>query len=240
MYKEAGLPENSAKNLNFCTFNNRKNIINSLNEQSGTVYTIVPHSQKERNPNLVQMVFEVVAKYASEIAPLLGKAFSLLAPGGIGMELPSDHSLSNFNEVFVQKAGKVKDKEGNIISMQEAYTQIKPIEYEENLASKIKNFQQTEKTTGKVEFSMDKLDEVTGKLDRITFSRAELEKATKLEQREGLPSNEKTKFTAKFPPKVQKNIAKQIIGSKTDGLSSNLKLPSAKQVLVGTHRSVGI
>ncbi len=239
MYKEAGLPENSAKKLNFCVFNNRKNIINSLNEQSGTVYTIIPHSQKERNPTLVQMVFEVVAKYASEITPLLGKVFSLLAPGGIGMELPSDHSLSNFNKVFVQKAGKVKDKEGNIISMQEAYTQIKPIEYEENLASKIKNLQQTEKTTGKVEFSMDKFDEATGKLDRITFSRAELEKATKVDQVKDLSSNEKTKFTSRFSLKPQQNIAKQIISSRTESLSPNLKLPSAKQALMGTHRAVG-
>ena len=237
MYKEAGLPENSAKKLNFCAFNNRKNIINSLNEQSGTVYTIIPHSQKERNPNLVQMVFEVIAKYASEITPLLGKAFSLLAPGGIGMELPSDHSLSNFNKVFVQKAGKVKDKEGNIISMQEAYSQIKPIEYEESLANKIKTLQHTEKTTGKIEFSMDKFDETTGKLDRVTFSRAELEKATRLEQAEKVSSNEKTKFTSKFPPKAQENVAKQIISSKTEGLSSNLKLPSAKQALEGTSRS---
>ena len=85
MYREAGLPEDSVKKLNFCEFNNRKNIINTLNAQSGTEYTIVPHSQKERNPNFVQMMFEVIAKYASGLSPLIGKAFSLLSPGGIGM-----------------------------------------------------------------------------------------------------------------------------------------------------------
>ena len=35
MYEEAGLPKENASKLNFCEFNNRKNIINSLNEQTG-------------------------------------------------------------------------------------------------------------------------------------------------------------------------------------------------------------
>ena len=105
--------------------------------------------------------------------------------------------------------------------------------------SKIKNLQQTEKTIGKVEFSMDKFDEATGKFDRITFSRAELEKATKVEQVKDLPSNKKTKFTSRFSPKAQQNIAKQIISSRTESLSPNLKLPSAKQALIGTHKEAG-
>ena len=237
MYREAGLPEDSVKKLNFCEFNNRKNIINTLNTQSGTEYTIVPHSQKERNPTFVQMMFEVVAKYASSLSPLIGKAFSLLAPGGIGMELPSDHSLSNFNEVFVQKSGIVKDKDSNIISMQEAYSNIKPLEYDEKLANKIKDLKQTDKTADKPEFSMDKIDQATGKVDRITFSRSELQKATRLVQAEELTAGGKTSFADKFPPKAEGTIAAQIISSKTAGPASNLKLSTAKQALEGLDRS---
>ena len=215
MYREAGLPEDSVKKLNFCEFNNRKNIINTLNAQSGTEYTIVPHSQKERNSNFVQMMFEVVAKYASGLSPLIGKAFSLLAPGGIGMELPSDHSLSNFNEVFVQKSGIVKDKNNNIISMQEAYSNITPLEYDSQLASKIKDLKQTGKTNDKPEFSMDKIDEVTGKVDRVTFSSNELQKATRLVEAERVSTNGKVSFADKFPPRTEGNIVETIINSKT-------------------------
>lgn len=237
MYREAGLPEDSVKKLNFCEFNNRKNIINTLNAQSGTEYTIVPHSQKERNPNFVQMMFEVVAKYASGLSPLIGKAFSLLAPGGIGMELPSDHSLSNFNEVFVQKSGVVKDKNSNIISMQEAYSNITPLEYDSQLASKIKDLKQTGKTNDKPEFSMDKIDEVTGKVDRVTFSSNELQKATRLVEAERVSTNGKASFADKFPPRTEGNIAEKIINSKTTEQSSNLKLSTAKQALEGLDRA---
>lgn len=238
MYREAGLPENSASKLNFCEFNNRKNIINTLNTQSGTEYTIVPHSQKERNPNFVQMMFEVVAKYVSNLSPLIGKAFSLLAPGGIGMELPSDHSLSNFNEVFVQKSGIVKDKNNNIISLQEAYSNITPLEYDSQLANKIKDLQQNEKTNDIPKFSMDKIDQATGKVDRVTFGSNELRKATRLIQTEKLSANEKISFTDRLPPRTEKSIVAKIINSKTTEQSSNLKLSTAKQVLDGMSRTM--
>ena len=129
MYEKAGLPKENLKKLNLCEFNNRNNVINSFAKQAGRTYEIVPNSQKERNPSVIQMVFEVIAKYASKISPMLGKVFSLLAPGGIDHNLVRDHSLTNFNEVFVQKAGNVKQS-GHVISLEEAYSGVKPIQYD--------------------------------------------------------------------------------------------------------------
>ena len=178
MYKEAGLPKENISKLNFCEFNNRKNIINSLNEQTGRTYTIVPHSQKERNPSLTQMVFEVVAKaVGSKISPLLGKAIGLLAPGGILDDLKSEHTLNNFNEVFVQKEGKVKGKEGEIISLEEAYTNVKPIKYDKEAAEELSKLKKENGDIGKQDLSMTKTDSLTGKVVRSVFSNEELKKS---------------------------------------------------------------
>lgn len=178
MYEEAGLPKENISKLNFCEFNNRKNMINSLNEQTGRTYTIIPHSQKERNPSLTQMVFEVVAKIVgSEISPLLGKAFGLLAPGGILDDLKSEHTLENFNEVFVQKEGKVKGKEGDIISLEEAYTGIKPVKYDKDTAEELSKLKKENGDIGKQKLSMTKADSLTGKITRLVFSNEELKKA---------------------------------------------------------------
>ena len=84
---------------------------------------------------------------------------------------------------------------------------------------------------------MDKIDQATGKVDRITFSRSELQKATRLVQAEELTAGGKTSFADKFPPKAEGTIAAQIISSKTAGPASNLKLSTAKQALEGLDRS---
>jgi len=217
MYEEAGLPKESVEKLNFCEFQNRGNIINSLNEQTGRTYLIVPNSQTERNPSMIQMVFEVVAKYASEIGPMLGKAFSLLAPGGVDSSLISDHSLSNFDEVFVQQAGKVK-KEGQLISLEEAYTGIKPIQHDAEIVEKITLIQAVNGNIGKKEFSMNKLIPGEDKLDRIVFSKSELNAAMnnlkKPEPRVVLSNADKVK---------------QKIGPKE--IQPSHKLPSAKEIV---------
>ena len=217
MYEEAGLPKESVEKLNFCELQNRGNIINSLNEQTGRTYLIVPNSQTERNPSMIQMVFEVVAKYASEISPMLGKAFSLLAPGGVDSSLISDHSLSNFDEVFVQQAGKVK-KEGQLISLEEAYTRIKPIQHDAEIVEKITLIQAVNGNIGKKEFSMNKLIPGEDKLDRIVFSKSELNAAMnnlkKPEPRVVLSNADKVK---------------QKIGPKE--IQPSHKLPSAKEIV---------
>ena len=176
MYEDAGLPKENVEKLNLCEFNNRNNIINSLNEQAGRTYTIVPHSQK-RNPSMAQMVFEVVAKYVAELSPMLGKALSLLAPGGVDISLVGDHSLSNFDEVFVKQEGSVKNSEGKTISLEEAYSGVKPVEYDSRVADKISSMKIENGNIGKQEFSMNKLNPETGQLDRLVFSHQEVKVA---------------------------------------------------------------
>ena len=179
MYEEAGLPKENIAKLNFCEFNNRKNIINSLNEQTGRTYTIIPHSQEERNPSTVQMVMEVVAKIATEISPLLGKAFGLLAPGGIMDDLHAEHTLGNFDEVFVQKEGRVKGKDGEIISLEEAYSGIRPIEFNKEAAEQLTVLKDKNGDVGKQTMSMTKSDSLTSEIVRLVFSNEELNAAMK-------------------------------------------------------------
>jgi hypothetical protein len=218
MYEDAGLPKESVGKLNFCEFQNRGNIINSLNEQAGRTYLIVPNSQTERNPTMIQMIFEVIEKYTSDISPMLGKVFSLLAPGGLDNSLISDHSLANFDEVFVQRAGNVQ-KNGNIISLEEAYSGIKPIQHDAQIVEKISSIQAVNGNIGKQEFSMNKLSPETGNLDRIVFSKSELNAAInnlkKPESRAVLSNADKVK--QKISPKEE--------------IQPSHKLPSAKEIV---------
>ena len=84
---------------------------------------------------------------------------------------------------------------------------------------------------------MDKIDEVTGKVDRVTFSSNELQKATRLVEAERVSTNGKASFADKFSPKTEGNIVETIINSKTTEQSSNLKLSTAKQALEGLDRA---
>lgn len=217
MYEEAGLPLSCVKEPKFYEFNNRENVINTLNNQVGTLYTIIPDTQSERNPNYAQMIFEFIAKHVTKLSPFLGKIFKLLAPGGIGMELASDHSISRFNEVFVQKAGRIKTLVGEIIPMQEAYSVIKPIKHDFQLATRIQDFQQSKGTVDKPELSMDRFDQATMTLERTAFSRREL--ASVMEQ-------EKQASRTIKEPKL--TLAQQIIAAKR---SSHTELQTAEQVL---------
>ena len=213
MYEEAGLPKENISKLNFCEFNNRKNMINSLNEQTGRTYTIVPHSQKERNPSLTQMVFEVVSKIiGSEISPLLGKAIGLLAPGGILDDLKSEHTLDNFNEVFVKKEGKVKGKEGEVISLEEAYTGVKPVKYDKDTAEELSKLKKENGNIGKQTMSMTNADSMTGKITRLVFSNEELKKAL-----------------AKIAVAVVKEVATSMVDRVMKGKGAKKPLDKAKE-----------
>lgn len=213
MYEEAGLPKENISKLNFCEFNNRKNMINSLNEQTGRTYTIIPHSQKERNPSLTQMVFEVVSKIVgSEISPLLGKAIGLLAPGGILDDLKSEHTLDNFNEVFVKKEGKVKGKEGEVISLEEAYTGVKPVKYDKDTAEELSKLKKENGNIGKQTMSMTNADSMTGKITRLVFSNEELKKAL-----------------AKIAVAVVKEVATSMVDRVMKGKGAKKSLDKAKE-----------
>jgi hypothetical protein len=221
MYKEAGLPKEHIKKLNFLEFNNRDNIINSLNKQTGHTYEIIPHSQKERNPTSTQMVFEVVAKYVSELNPLLGKVFSLLAPGGLDSQLIKEHALTNFNEVFVQKAGTVRPS-GPIIPLEEAYSGIKPIEYDKKIAGKISETQKAKGSVGKAELSMTKLDPKTKTVDRTIFSKKELKYAL----------GKLIEFGAKkIGDAIIEHLEKRYNQDKSKKETPELKLQSAREVV---------
>lgn len=224
MYKKAGVPVEEMKNLNFCEFNNRSNIINSLNEQTGHTYEIVPDAQKERNPSSAQMVFEYIAKYASKLSPMLGKVFSLLAPGGIDSELVKEHALTNFDEVFVQNAGSVKE---DVIPLEKAYSGVMPIEYNEGIASNISNLQKTNGKIGKQEFSMTSRDPETQEVSRVVCSKEELKHAL------GKLRTIETKQTGSMVDRVTKKVfstAKKEV--------AKLKLPSASEVVKEMSRSI--
>jgi hypothetical protein len=222
MYKEAGLPKENIKKLNFCEFNNRKNMINSLNEQTGKTYTIIPHSQKDRNPTLVQMVFEYVSKIATEVSPLLGKAFGLLAPGGITDNLQAEHSLDNFDAVFVQKAGNVKTNNGDILSLEEAYSGIKPIEFNEKVVDKVREAKAKNGDIGKQKYSMNKMSVTTG-LERIVFSSEELKMAVNAELKNEF---KKTKAVERKP---RESILEKV--TKPKAKPDEMKLPTAKEIV---------
>ncbi|PCJ29412.1 MAG: hypothetical protein COA94_01420 [Rickettsiales bacterium] len=200
MYKDAGLPAESAENLRLYEFNNRPNMINSLNEQAGEVYVIEPNSQKE-NPSLIQMVIEFVTKKDKETSPFVGWVISLLEKGcdsyvknnplagqviGLleqGLNLYSDHKLDNFDEVFVQKEGRVT-KNGELITVEEAYSGVKPMEYDEQIASRVVQLKKEEGDTGKQEYAMNHINPETGEVSRILCGREELEVAVALIQSE--------------------------------------------------------
>jgi len=229
MYEEAGLPKENASKLNFCEFNNRKNIINSLNEQTGRTYTIIPHSQEERNPSTVQMVMEVVAKIATEISPLLGKAFGLLAPGGIMDDLHAEHTLGNFDEVFVQKEGKVKGKDGEIISLEEAYSGVRPIEFDKEAAEKLNVLKDENGDVGKQTMSMTKSDSLTKGIVRLVFSNEELNSAMKK-----IAISVVKQVATSMVNRVMKNMSKGAEPSKDSSQDKEakpkLKLPTVKEV----------
>ena len=235
MYEKAGLSQDCIAELNFCEFNNRKNIINDLNKQTGRTYTIVPHSQKERNPTPSQMVFEVAAKIAgTQVHRLLGKAFGLLGIGGITDSLEADHKLSNFNEVFIQKAGAVKNKDGDIISLEEAYSGIKPIQYDKDIAKELQNLKQDKGDVGKQNLSMTAIDSLAGEMIRVVFSNEELQKTMR-------------SIVSMVAPQSAKNMIDSIVkegvkekspnaDAKRDD-ASKLELPSAQDVVTkGQHR----
>lgn len=126
MYRKAGMkPNEHIPNLQFHEFNNRDNLINTLNQQTGKTYTIIPDQQKERNPTRSQMVFAVLSrKVESKMGPLAAKVFKLLSPGGVSDNLMSEHRLANFDTVLVKEQGGVQLDQGRTVLLKTAYAEI--------------------------------------------------------------------------------------------------------------------
>lgn len=228
MYRSAEIADNQIKKrMNICEFNNRKNIINSAAKQAGNTYTIVPHSQTERNPSLLQMVCNVILQKLAVVYPIIVKFINLLLPGGVGTNFADDHSMSKFNEVFVEKKGDIM-KGNKIISLEEAYTGIKPVIYDKEVVDMIRlNGQKNNTRIDKVqvgvpEFSMSKVKKNSKfvNLDRIVFSAEEASIA-----RDQLKTNQKNKSKEQSSSLAEKYSVK-----KHKKLSKN-NLPTLKEAL---------
>lgn len=107
MYKQAGQNPELMGELNFTTFNNRKNFINSLNEQAGTTYEIVPHGQKERNPTTAEMFCAHIAKELKTVSKWLSIIFEILSYDAISVV--NEHSITVFLDVMVDGKGDLKE-----------------------------------------------------------------------------------------------------------------------------------
>ena len=207
MYKEANLPANeNIKDLNLKEFNNRSNIINSSAEQAGQVYEIIPSDQTERKPNLLQRLASYLSKYAMDnsktmLGRLVGKAFLILAPGGVSLNLHKEHDLDRFDDVFVQQKGLAREKDGPVITIDEALTGIQPLKYDEVVYNAVKDLKAKNNDIGKLEYSMSNpdagLDQDSSQGKKISFSRTELESVVR--QQETTASNLDNKFISAKP-----------------------------------------
>ena len=217
MYEKAGLPKKCVNNLNLCEFNNRKNVINNLNTQAGRTYTIIPDSQKEKT--LMSMVLEVVAKYLPKLIPILKPIFKLCNLVGLHFDVISDHKLGNFNEVFVQGKGSVK-QDGQVVALEKAYTDIQPVEYDVQIANKISSMKIQHGNIGKQKFSMSKMNPDTNSLDCVVFSLDEVKAAKKgwkniISQKRGSIANK---------------IKQEIKSKKSLPSASKFKLPTISEI----------
>lgn len=216
IYADAGYDFDSKKDVRFCEFNNRSNVINNLNTHTSEVYRVLPNNQNARVPSTFELIFEVISNYCSKINPLLSKIFSLLAPGGIGAELLSDHSLNSFDTIFVQKEGIVRDKSGDVITLGEALTGIKHIKFDQQIADNLSDIKKVNGDIGKQSYMMKKYNEEKGKFDEIRFSFEELKNASPQEPSlKRIPSaqNKKSTNTYSNPEQPRLHTAKEVIAT---------------------------
>lgn len=159
--------------VDYKSFNNRENFINTNDKQAGKHYTIAPKDQKERG------AFSRMMGWLAEKMPgvVVKKLFKLLSYGSL-VEQAKEHSTENFIAVLKEENGKIlyhdEDKKVEVSILDFAH-QTKPLEYNETI------FESLEKKAlydirpmrdyvedVKPEFSMCK----DGK--RVEFSREEL------------------------------------------------------------------
>jgi len=144
IYEKAGFAKDAYKKLNFKVFNNRKNIINNLNLQAGEVLLIVPDKQKQRTPNPVQLLFELLEKLTSLTSRILSKIMAIFAPGGIGKELEKDHRLKNFKKIFNEGKGVVMQN-GRAISTHKGTEGLELLKYDAKFVEIVEILHKAEK-----------------------------------------------------------------------------------------------
>lgn len=125
-----------AKKINYKTFNNRPNLINTLDKQSGETFIIVPTEQTERNS-----FFTFVGWVASKCPVKIIKRILYVISYGSLTEQIAEHSIDNFINFLKEENGKLiykNSKDAEPTSLDEAAYNIKPIKYEEKLFKELK------------------------------------------------------------------------------------------------------
>lgn len=104
MYRSAGYSKDCMKKLDLITFNNRDNLINTLNPQAGEVFTILPENQKERVATPAELFFAYLSEKFGDVSKNLSKFFKALSLG-VDAQAIEEHGIHNFNEIFVENKG---------------------------------------------------------------------------------------------------------------------------------------
>ncbi len=112
--------------VDYKSFNNRPNAINTTDKQAGKVYTIVPKEQKERN------LFLRMIGYLAEKIPgkFIKKILSLISFGSPTEQI-KEHGVDNFIEVLKKENGTIlyHDKSGKTdVTILDIMHNTKPLE----------------------------------------------------------------------------------------------------------------
>ncbi|MBP7190067.1 MAG: hypothetical protein KA998_02330 [Rickettsiaceae bacterium] len=163
--------DNFRRLVDYKSFNNRPNAINTMDEQVGRKFTIVHKDQKD--PNL----FYTFIAYIAEELPncFVKKWLYKFSFGPLGTQI-SEHKMANFIDVLKDRKGKIlyEDEDGkHQTTLRDIAHGTTLIEYDESLFKLIRT---TKKRKGeKAEYSMIK--EKNKKRYRIEFSKEQLERA---------------------------------------------------------------
>lgn len=205
--------------IDYKAFNNRDNFINTMDQQVGEKYQIIPDGQKARS-GFANMCAWIAKKLP---LPVIKHVFKFLSFGRIGKQM-EEHSLSNFDNVLVQGLGVVKGKDGTVMTMEEASTGTEPLEYNRELFDNISSTQALDKA----KFSMTNPDG-----ERVEFSKAQLKEAYEAVQSEKkLPKSFITGFASKISTKSFSKFKKQEDMPGKYEHSKAHKKRSAEQVLL--------
>ena len=141
-YPDAEIDIDKVKEVaNFKAINNRPNFINTLDKQVGDKFTLVQDKPLSS--------FRLMCGYISDkckILPLVGRITRLMSMGSIQSQM-SSHSLTNFQNVIVQKdqshVAQLKSRHGQKISLDEAITGFEPIQYDQKVFAQIQSIRNT-------------------------------------------------------------------------------------------------
>jgi len=127
--------EDLKRDVGYKVFNNRDNVINTMDNQVGEKYTIVPTDQKPLHP-FYGMCANIARKCKS--IPVVRSIFSHLSRGKLTQQI-ADHSLDNFDAVLAKGAGYVRSPDRKrLMTIEEVSTGKEPLKYDQELFDKLK------------------------------------------------------------------------------------------------------